>query len=273
MAPGRRRSGQRPLKRRISVRQPRKTIVIFCEGERTEPEYLEALKRQPWVRDTAAVDLRVERRRGGNDPSTLVRRAVRARLKALEEMDEIDEFWCVFDVEWPENHAGLEEAVVAAKQQGVHLAISNPCFELWLILHFKEHRCWLENDRARRIRRGLDGSGDKGIDADRYMPCVRTKRQCGPSPSSSSTSMTAGSSRATIPPRVCTGSSTASETTPPRRPISSPGGAVSTAGPLTASRTPWEAAQEGRRRSQAHRPVCGAIGSACQAGGPGSSNR
>lgn len=173
MAPGRRRPGQHPLKRRISVRQPRKTIVIFCEGERTEPEYLEALRRQPWVRDTAAVDLRVERPRGGNDPSTLVTRAVRARLKALEEKDEIDEFWCVFDVEWPENHAGLEDAVEAAERQGVHLAISNPCFELWLILHFKEHRGWLENDRARRIRRGLDGSGDKGIDADRYMPCVR----------------------------------------------------------------------------------------------------
>jgi len=52
------------------------------------------------------------------------------------------------------------------------LAITNPCFELWLILHFDDHGAWLDNDDARRIRRRFDGSPDKGLDAARYMPLV-----------------------------------------------------------------------------------------------------
>jgi hypothetical protein len=48
--------------------------------------------------------------------------------------------------------------------------VSNPCFELWLILHFQDHGSWLDNNQARRLRRQLDSSGDKGLDAANYMP-------------------------------------------------------------------------------------------------------
>lgn len=165
-----RRTGARPLKRKVATRKPRKTLVVFCEGERTEPEYLDALKRQPLVRDVAAVDLRVETGHGGSVPRTLVAMATDARNRAVEEEAEIDEFWCVFDVEWPTNHPGLIEAVQQARANGIQLAVSNPCFELWLILHFRDHTAWLDNNQARRLRRELDGSTDKGLDASRYMP-------------------------------------------------------------------------------------------------------
>lgn len=165
-----RRSGAHPLKRKVAIRRPRKTLVVFCEGERTEPEYLEALKRQPSVRDVSAVDLRVETGQGGSVPRTLVAMAIEARTRASEEEAEIDEFWCVFDVEWPRNHPGLMDAIQQARANSIQLAISNPCFELWLILHFQDHSSWLDNNQARRLRRQLDGSGDKGLDAAKYMP-------------------------------------------------------------------------------------------------------
>jgi len=165
-----RKAGRRPLKRRVATRRPRKTLVVFCEGERTEPEYLDALKRQPSVRNVAAVDLRVETGRSGSVPRTLVAMATEARTRAVEEEAEIDEFWCVFDVEWPKNHPGLEEAVQQARANGIKLAVSNPCFELWLILHFQDHAAWLDNNQARRLRRQLDGSSDKGLEATKYMP-------------------------------------------------------------------------------------------------------
>jgi hypothetical protein len=162
--------GTRPLKRRVGTRRPRKTLLVFCEGERTEPEYLNALKRQPAVRDVAAVDLRVETGHGGSVPRTLVSMAASARSKALDEEAEIDEFWCVFDVEWPRNHPGLGEAIEQARQNDIQLAVSNPCFEVWLILHFQDQGAWLDNGAARRARRSLDGSSDKGLDAAKYMP-------------------------------------------------------------------------------------------------------
>lgn len=146
-------TGGRPLKRKVGTRRPRKTLLVFCEGERTEPEYLDALKRQPAVRDVAAVDLRVETGHGGSVPRTFVSMAAAARSKALDEEAEIDELWCVFDVEWPRNHPRLSEAIEQATQNNIQLAVSNPCFELWLILHFRDQGAWLDNNAARRACR------------------------------------------------------------------------------------------------------------------------
>jgi hypothetical protein len=172
MAQDRRRAGERPLKRRVGTRRPKRTFLIFCEGQRTEPEYLNALKMQPFVRDVAAVDLRVETGHGGVVPRTLVALACDARSRAIAEDAEIDEFWCVFDVEWPRNHPGLAAAISQAERNGVRLAVSNPCFELWLILHFQDHGAWLNTAEACKLRQRLDGSTGKGVDATRYLPFV-----------------------------------------------------------------------------------------------------
>lgn len=163
---------RKSLKRGVGIRSPRKTLLVFCEGERTEPEYLRALKRQPFVRDVAAVDLRVEPRHEGAVPLTLVSVAADARSRAISEEAEIDEFWCVFDVEWPVNHPNLRDALELARRNDIQLAISNPCFELWLILHFQDQDGWLDNQQASRIRRRLDGSSGKELDPAKYMALV-----------------------------------------------------------------------------------------------------
>ncbi|HEX4834378.1 MAG TPA: RloB family protein [Trebonia sp.] len=162
----------RPLKRKVAIRRPRKTLVVFCEGETTGPQCLLALKQEPFVKDAAAVDIRVETGHGGAVPLTLVALATAARARSAAEEAEIDEFWCVFDVEWPRNHPHLPEAIARAKANGIRLAISNPCFEPWLILHYRDHGSWLDNDDAVRLRRHLDGSANKSLDAASYMPLI-----------------------------------------------------------------------------------------------------
>jgi len=107
---GQRATGRRALAHRVATRRPRKTIWVFCEGVRTEPEYLEALKRQKAVRDVAAVDVRIVPGRGSPVPVALVDRAVSARSRACGEEAEVDEVWCVFDVEQPQSHPRLVEA-------------------------------------------------------------------------------------------------------------------------------------------------------------------
>ena len=99
--------------------------------------------------------------------------AVDERNRAIEEEGEIDEFWCVFDVEWPRNHPGLSEAIQQAGANDIKLAVSNPCFELWLILHFQNHSAWLDNYEARRLRRQLDGSKDKSLIPSNYMSSIK----------------------------------------------------------------------------------------------------
>lgn len=56
------------------------------------------------------------------------------------------------------------------------MAVSNPCFEFWLVLHFRDHRGWLDNDGARRLRRFCDGQGDKGLDGAAYMASRESAR-------------------------------------------------------------------------------------------------
>jgi hypothetical protein len=169
MAP-RKRPAAKLLRRRVAVREPRKTLLVFCEGGRTEPEYLEALRREPTVRDAAAVDIRIDRDSAGFKPLGLVRKAMSARDKSIRERGEVDEFWCLFDVEWPHTHPGLREAVKLAADHEIRLSISNPCFELWLTLHFADQEAFLDNDAARRLRRRHDGQEDKGLSAALYMP-------------------------------------------------------------------------------------------------------
>jgi hypothetical protein len=161
------------LRRRVGRLKPKRTFLVFCEGEKTEPQYLRAVKLHPNVHEVAAVDLRVESGQGGSVPLTLVERAVAARRDAELEDKEIDEFWCVFDVEWPRNHPHLSEAIDMAHANGIGLAVSNPCFELWLILHHCACTAWLDSAHAQRTRRDLDGSSGKDVDAARYMALAR----------------------------------------------------------------------------------------------------
>lgn len=113
--------------------------MLFCEGKRTEPSYFEGIRRQ--LR-RAAVDIRVRPQVGS--PSRLVRHAVRADL------DGVDEVWCLFDVEAPEPHGDLNEALrLAAGNPAIRLAVSNPCFELWLLLHFEDQAGYLTSADAR----------------------------------------------------------------------------------------------------------------------------
>ncbi|TDC00851.1 RloB domain-containing protein [Micromonospora fluostatini] len=161
-----RRTKAKDLRRSVARRPERRTIVIFCEGEASEPDYINALKRLPEVRDNTAIRIEVDPEQGA--PITLVERAV-----ARGEDDEVDECWCVFDVEWPQNHPRLDEAIRLAERHGVKVAVSNPCFELWLILHFTEQTAFLNTSEAERRSRRIDGRPGKRIDGPRYVQLRR----------------------------------------------------------------------------------------------------
>ena len=160
----------RSLRRRVAFRTPRRTFLVFCEGTKTEPDYIEALRQEPAVRDSASVDIRIDLAASGAVPLTLVNAAAEARARSSQEQREIDEVWCLFDVEWPRNHPDLPEAKARAEESDIRLAISNPCFELWLALHFEDHTAWLDNKAARKLLREHDKSAGKGPDGRQYMP-------------------------------------------------------------------------------------------------------
>ena len=172
MAKRSRRPPQGPvsLRRESATRTPKRTFLVFCEGARTEPDYLRALKQEPDVGDGASVEIGIADDPQGAVPYTLVSAAAASKTRSSEEAGEIDEVWCLFDVEWPDNHPNLDRAVSLAEESGVQVAISNPCFELWLALHFKDHRESLDTKDAENLRSDHDGSTNKSVSGATYMP-------------------------------------------------------------------------------------------------------
>ena len=168
---GRGTSEGRSLRRRVSFRTPKRTFLVFCEGTKTEPDYLKALKQEPAVRDSASVDIRIDLNASGAVPLTLVNAAAEARTRNSQEQGEIDEVWCLFDVEWPKNHPKLPEARAMAEVSDVRLAISRIRASSygWHSIS-RTAPAWLDNDAAGKLRRDHDKSSGKRLDGSEYMP-------------------------------------------------------------------------------------------------------
>lgn len=119
------------LRRRPGTRKPKRCFYIFCEGRNTEPDYFRALKRHF---PDALIEIRTKSK--GRDPETLARaasseaRRVRTASNSFEQNDQV---WAVFD------HDGREDTVHVAREMcragEVGIGFSNPCFEIWLLLH------------------------------------------------------------------------------------------------------------------------------------------
>lgn len=137
---------------------------MLCEGKETEPAYVKGLKQLPAVKGRTSVRIELVPER--DVPRPLVERAVVEKAR-----DEVDEVWCLFDVEHPQKHPQLREALALAEKNGIKLAISNPCFELWLILH---HRHWTrpatETRQAEDAATQMPGIDGKHIDTSVLLP-------------------------------------------------------------------------------------------------------
>jgi hypothetical protein len=97
-------------------------------------------------------------------PTTLVDLAVAAKADATRDQRRgrgaaWDDVWCVFD---EDSHPGLREAIEKAEANGIKLAVSNPCIELWFVLHFNDQAGYIERRDAQSQARHLLGC-DKGL--------------------------------------------------------------------------------------------------------------
>lgn len=84
-----------------------------------------------------------------------------ARSIAPEGGDEFDEVWCVVD----SDEFDLEPAVAIAAKLNVRLAVSNPCFELWLLLHHQDCAAPLCDTKAvlRQLAKQVPGYQKNGL--------------------------------------------------------------------------------------------------------------
>ena len=111
-----------------TIRTAHKTILIVCEGQ-TEEYYFSKF---PVISlSVKCVNLQ------GQSKMSLVK-STQDILK--EEGFAFDEVWCVFDmdVNTHKDFTLFDKSIAKAKSLGYNVAYSNDCFELWLLLHYKD---------------------------------------------------------------------------------------------------------------------------------------
>jgi len=124
---------QRPLIRDSNTMRDASLIVIASEDTHAVERYFDRFRpRRVQFRYLPAEE-------GRSSPKAIVDRldAYRAEFEIGEE----DELWYCGDIDhWAEgNHlANLNQVLSHCHAQNYFVALSNPCFELWLLLHFDE---------------------------------------------------------------------------------------------------------------------------------------
>ena len=157
--------------RREAFRDAR-LIVIASEGKDTERIYFKALAKE-YTNPRVHVHI-LERsvdERNNSSPEHVLKQL--NDYKSQYELDADDELWLVVDKDrWTE--AMLSRVATECSQEvAMHMALSNPCFELWLLLHLEdatslipeEQMLWMENRR-------------KSKNADPYLK-VRLRQKIG----------------------------------------------------------------------------------------------
>ncbi|HET8643780.1 MAG TPA: RloB family protein [Pseudonocardiaceae bacterium] len=127
-----------PTRGRRRVRRQR---ILVVSGGPTEDGYLRGFARSIGNR-SVELTLKV-------GPAGALQMIEHARRLIDHQNDDFDEIWCVADVD----DYDIVAAGKRATELGVHLLVSNPCFELWLLLHFE--RCTTRLNRCRDAERLL----------------------------------------------------------------------------------------------------------------------
>ena len=145
----------------------KKTILIVCEGEKTERNYLDSLKREETISQVFAITIVGGK---GGSRSQIIERAInqKAQRKGM------DIVLCVLDTESLETMQAKAD-LAAARQEAAHnditLYLSNPAFEVWFLAHFKRtsrsfRNCEaiiveLDKEWRKAFRQPYDKSDDK----------------------------------------------------------------------------------------------------------------
>lgn len=120
------------LERKRKPRRERTRVLIVTEGTETEEQYFGLLVQH--LKATGVRHWPMTRHGVGRDPMRVMKAAVTRRDADLESFDSV---WIVVDVD---QHATLNSCLTAAAKEKIGVVISNPCFEIWLVWHLRDHR-------------------------------------------------------------------------------------------------------------------------------------
>ena len=120
----------RPIRRDTQTFRDDKLFIIACDDTYAPKQYFEFFR-------FSRVQVHVI-------PTTDCSSAaehVLGRLLEVDYLKDVDERWMVLDTDHclnPQHFKGFEQALSDARQKKINVALSKPCFEYWLLLHYCE---------------------------------------------------------------------------------------------------------------------------------------
>ncbi|WP_354678655.1 RloB family protein [Cupriavidus plantarum] len=122
------------LERKGASRTPKHGLILVVEGEITEVEYIHSLFAKHG-RNSKYTLIRVDG--GEGSPDTIVKRCIELtnnyrREKRRDKLNGETTVWAVFDVD---AHTDLDAALNRAHANDINYVLSNPCFEIWGLMH------------------------------------------------------------------------------------------------------------------------------------------
>ncbi|RMF31689.1 MAG: RloB domain-containing protein [Bacteroidetes bacterium] len=131
--------------RRFAVLAERSVVLVACDGEKTEVDYFNSLRKEARGRLT----LKIKPFKGGAP------KLFQEAIKWSDREHEWDEMWLVFDKDQVSDDEFDNTIQSIQSQAKCRVGWSNPCFELWLCLHFQDHKAFLKTTEAVRLWRDI----------------------------------------------------------------------------------------------------------------------
>jgi hypothetical protein len=154
------------LPRTVNVRDAW-LCIIATEGTKTEDQYFDI-----FPKNRVRVEVLPTGEDGKSSPQHVLDRL--EAYKKKYDLGQKDKLWLMIDVDkWhPQN---LAEVCKQAKQRKFGLAVSNPCFELWLWLHHADVEDSDVNCQAieKRLRARLGSYNKSRLDVEAYRATVK----------------------------------------------------------------------------------------------------
>ncbi len=149
-------------RQRLSGVRDAKLIIIASEGAQTEPKYFRELASQ-YINSKVKVYVLEREDASASSPGHVFEEL--DKFKTEYNWEDNDEFWLVLDVDrWGD--AKLAEVGRLCHQKGYMLAVSNPCFELWLLLHLRSLNAYPPETLAEFRANPRIGVGRRRLDVE-----------------------------------------------------------------------------------------------------------
>jgi len=123
--------GAASLRRAKAKRDQYDTVLIVCEGEKTEPNYFKDLRKTLKL-NTA--NIKIADDTDGSSPINVVK-------YAFARYEDYDKTFCVFDKDRHPSYQQALDKIRRKKPRKGHTVCaitSVPCFEFWILLHFRK---------------------------------------------------------------------------------------------------------------------------------------